>query len=179
MEAALPVFGFGVLQIGIKDFEAPRERDTQSTRYGGKPPLRGVAVGEIERRPRGEIIQDRLQLDRLVDLSEGMDAFLQPFGNGQIEWLNDVPAICSRGGLSPQKEIVDLVVDELAVALEILLVDVEPCSSPEETLESRHAHNMGRWRHSIDLSLSDQAYVIPAASSNRRCRGVTALRRPS
>jgi hypothetical protein len=40
-----------------------------------------------------------LQLDLLVDLSERMNAFLQPLGNGQIEWLNDVwnPAsLCSK-----------------------------------------------------------------------------------
>ena len=48
-----------------------------------------------------------------------------------------------RGGLSSQKEIVDRVVDEFAEALEVLLVDIEPCSGPEETLEPRHAHNMG------------------------------------
>jgi len=137
------VLGVGVFQIGVNDSERARERDTQATRYGGKPRLRGIAVCEIERRPSRKIIQDRLQLDLLVDLSEGMDAFLQPFGNGQIEWLNDVSAIGFRCGLAAQKKIVDLVVDELAVALEILLVDVEPCSSAEETLEPRDTHNMG------------------------------------
>jgi hypothetical protein len=51
-EAALPVFGFRVLQIGINDFEGARKRDAQSTRYGWKPRLRGIAVCEIQWRPR-------------------------------------------------------------------------------------------------------------------------------
>src|ERR1700730_12912508 len=126
-----------------------------SARYGGKPLLRGVTVCEIERRHRREISQDRLQLDRLVDLPKSMDAFLESFGNGQIEGFNDVPAICLRGGLGPQNEIVDPVVDGFAEALEVLLVDIAPRSGPEETLEPRHAHDMGR---SIDLSLRDHGW---------------------
>jgi hypothetical protein len=35
---------------------------------------------------------------------------------------------------------VDLVIDELLIALEVGLVDIEPARHAEEALESRHVH---------------------------------------
>jgi hypothetical protein len=37
-------------------------------------------------------------------------------------------------------------VDETAVALEVLLVDIEAGDDPKKSLESRHAHNMAGGR---------------------------------
>ena len=45
-------------------------------------------------------------------------------------------------GLPAQQEIVDLPVDELAVALEVRLVDVQACGEAEEALEFRDAHHV-------------------------------------
>jgi len=71
-----------------------------------------------------------------------VDAFLQALGDRQVERLDDEPAICLRGGFGPKQEVVDLLIDEVAVALEVLLVDIEPGRDPEESLEFRHAHDV-------------------------------------
>jgi hypothetical protein len=41
-----------------------------------------------------------------------------------------------------KQEVVNLLIDEIGVALEVLLVDVEPGGNPEESLEFRHAYNV-------------------------------------
>jgi hypothetical protein len=47
------------------------------------------------------------------------------------------------------------VIDEAAVALEILLVDVEARHGSEKPLEPRHAHDVG-WRYgAVDRLLCD------------------------
>lgn len=58
-----------------------------------------VSALVVERGPRRELIQDRFQRDRLVDLLEPVDAFLQPFGDRQVDRLDHVATIRLRDGL--------------------------------------------------------------------------------
>ena len=129
------MLGRRVLQIAVDDLEGARQCHAQSAHYLGKTALGILAISEVERRPCGELIEDRLQLDLLVDLIEFVDGSLQAFGDRQIERLDDRPAICLRGGLGPKQEVVDLLIDEVAVALEVLLINIEPGRDPEESLE--------------------------------------------
>jgi len=50
---------------------------------------------------------------------------MQSFGDRHIPRLDDVPGVRLRGGLSDQEQVVDLLIDEVAVALEVVLVDVQ------------------------------------------------------
>jgi hypothetical protein len=96
-------------------------------------------INQAQRRTRGELIENRPQFDLLVDVLEFLDAFLQALCDRQIDWLYDSPAVCFRGGFSANQEVVNLLIDEIAVALEVLLVDIEPGRDPEESLEFLHA----------------------------------------
>src|ERR1700681_1129445 len=60
----------------------------------------------------------------------------------RVEWLDNNPAICLRDGFSLNQEVVNLPIDEVAVALKILPIDIEPARDPEESLELCHAHDM-------------------------------------
>ena len=91
------------------------------------------------------MIQDGFQLDIFIELFEQVDVLLQPLGNREIDRLNKVAVICLRRGLAANKQIVDFVIDEVAVALEVLFVDVEARRGSEKPLEPRHAHDVG-WR---------------------------------
>jgi hypothetical protein len=78
-----------------------------------------------------------------------------PFGNWEVDRLNKPAAIRLRRGLAAKKQIVDFVIDEVAVALEVFLVDVEARRGSEKPLEPGHAHDMG-WRYgAIDWLLCD------------------------
>src|ERR1700733_14696532 len=94
------------------------------------------AVSEVQRRPRGEVVENRPQIDLFVELLEFVDVFLEPLGDWHVERLDDDAAICLRGGLGPKQQVVNLPIDELAVALEVLLIDFETGREPEEALES-------------------------------------------
>src|SRR3979411_3205897 len=76
------------------------------------------------------MFENRPQFDLLVDILEFMDAFLQALGDRQVGRLDENPAICLRGVFSPKQEVVNLPIDEVAVALEVLLVDIKPCPDP-------------------------------------------------
>src|SRR3979411_1152562 len=89
LERAFPVFGLGILQIGIDDLEGARQGQAQSAGDGRKPGVGLFAVGEVERRGRGDMIQDRPQLDLLVELHEVVNALLQSFGNREIDELDE------------------------------------------------------------------------------------------
>ena len=145
--------GLRVLEIRIGDLERARERDTESTADSRKLSLGFLAELQIERRSGGETIQDRPQFDGFVDLLESMDALLDPFGDREIDRLNEVATIRLRYGLAATEKIVDLTVDEIGLALEILFVDVEPRCRSEEALESGHAHDMCRRFCAVDRPL--------------------------
>ena len=132
----------GVLQIGIDDLEGARQGKAQSAGDGRKPDRGFIAVSEVEGRLRGQMIQDRPELDLLVHLPERVNALLQPFGDREVERLDDVATVCLCRCLAANEQIVYLVVDEIAVTLEVLLVDVEAGRDPEEALEPGHTHDM-------------------------------------
>jgi hypothetical protein len=78
LKRTLPVLGLRILEIGIDDLEGARKRYAQSARDGGKLRRGLLAVVEVERGPRGEMIQNRLQLDIFIEFSEHVDVLLQP-----------------------------------------------------------------------------------------------------
>ena len=88
-EGAFPLLGPGVLQVGVDDPEGAGERHAQSSHDGGETGLDLLAEGQVERGPRGKLVQDRLQLDLLVDALEVVDALLQALGDGQVGGLDD------------------------------------------------------------------------------------------
>jgi hypothetical protein len=45
-----------------------------------------------------------------------VDAFLKSFGNPQVVWIDDVATIRLCRGLRSDQQVVDLVIDEVAVA---------------------------------------------------------------
>jgi hypothetical protein len=83
LKGTLPVPGLRVLQIGIDDLESTCEGEAEPAGDGGKLGLGLLAVDQVERGPRGKMIQDRRQLDLFVDLLEGMDVPLQPLVMGK------------------------------------------------------------------------------------------------
>jgi hypothetical protein len=56
---------------------------------------------------------------------------------GKFAGLDDVATIRLRDRRSTNKQIMDLAVDEVAVALQVLMIDVEFRRNPEEPLEMR------------------------------------------
>src|SRR5262249_47465478 len=104
--------------------------------------LGSVIVSKIEWGPSGDVIEDRFELDLFIQLREFADALLQAFGDRQIKWPNDIAPVRLGGLFAAHEKIVDLLVDEGAVALEVLLIDVEPGRRPKESLELCHAHHM-------------------------------------
>ena len=115
----------GVLEVGIDDLEGAREREAEAARDLGQAGLGLRAIGEAERRQSGQMLQDGPELELLVELSELVNALLQPLGDRQVERVDDVAAVGLRRRLSADQEVVDLAVEEVAVALEVLLVDVQ------------------------------------------------------
>lgn len=125
MLRALPVLGLRVLQLRIHDLEGVGERDADPARDLRKPGRGFLAVSEVERRQRCQMIEDGLELDLLVEPPELMDALLQSLGDRQVERLDGDPIVRLGCGLPAQEQIVDLTVYEVAVALEVGLVDVQ------------------------------------------------------
>jgi hypothetical protein len=75
-----------------------------------------------------------------------------PLVIGRVEGGNNVTAICLRGRHAADEKIVDLVIDEIAEAFEVRLVDVKTGSFPKEALELGHAHDVrGRDRQQRSL----------------------------
>lgn len=72
-----------VLRVRIDYPKGAGERDAHSTSDARELRLGVVTVGEIERRPRREEIQDRPQRHLLVELQEFLNALLQPLVIGR------------------------------------------------------------------------------------------------
>src|SRR5438270_3480598 len=136
----LPVLGLRVLQLGIDDPEGAGERDADPTGDLGEPIFGFRTVGQVERRQCRQMIEDRLQLDLLVDVPKLVDTFLQALRDGRIKGLDDDAAVRFRGGLPAEQQIIDLPVHEVAVALQVRLIDVETRNQTEETLEFSDPH---------------------------------------
>lgn len=127
-----PMLGIRIFHIGIDDLEGTGERHAQSTGNLRKPRFGLVAVVQIQWGQRGQVIEDGSKFDRLIDMLEFVDALLQSFGDRQIERLDDVAAVRLRGSPAANEEVIDFLVDEVAVALEVLLIDVEQSPSSFE-----------------------------------------------
>ena len=75
------MLGRRVLYGRIYELEGVGKGHAQSARDVGKLGLCLGADRQMERWPGGDMIQDRLQLDILVELAEGLDALLQTLGD--------------------------------------------------------------------------------------------------
>jgi hypothetical protein len=153
-ECALPMFGLRILEIMVDDLEGVRQGDAEPARDIGELCLGFVAVVEADRRPSGEVIEDRPQFDLFIEMLEFVNALLQAFGDRQVEGPYNVAAVCLGNRLAADEQIVDFLVYKVAVAFEVLLVDVEPGRDPKETFEPSRAHYM-TWK--------------PLARFQRRC----------
>ncbi len=102
-----------------------------------------------ERRPGGDVVQDRADLDLLVELAELVDGFLQARGDRQVRWLDDVPAVGFRVCLANEQEVIDRAVDEFQIAFHVVPVGINASRSAEKALELDEAHH---W-HGVRLLL--------------------------
>src|ERR1700692_652926 len=109
------------------------------------------------------MFENRPQLDRLVDVLEFVDALRQALGEGPFERLDHDPPICLRDRFSLKQQVIDLPVDEIAVTLEVLLVDIKPGRDPEESLEFSYAHDVAGWS-SVRLHRGDHNAMLPCVS---------------
>lgn len=116
-----------------------------------QPVLDIFAIGEVERRARGKLFENRPQVDLFARLLEFLDMFLKAVGNRQIERPHEDPAIRLGGRFAPQQEIVQLMINEVAVALEVLLVDIRASDGLEEPLEFRDAYDVG-WSTTFSIA---------------------------
>src|SRR6266481_3831754 len=145
-ECAFPMQGLWVLELGIDDFESTGKRDTKSTHDPRKLCFRIIAVGQVELGQPGDVIEDGQELTLLVDLVKNVNALLKPFRNRQVERLDDVAAIGLRHSLTANKKIVGLLGDEIVIASEIALVDIQTGCSAKKALklgDPRIAHFFG------------------------------------
>src|ERR1700730_2483782 len=90
------------------------------------------------------MIEDRLQLDLLVNVPKLMDAFLQPLGDRRIKRLDNDAAIRFRCCLPAEEQVIDLPVYKVAIALQTTIIDVETRSQTEQTLEFSDRHKRHR-----------------------------------
>src|ERR1700719_531823 len=63
----LPVLRLRVLQLGIDDLERARERDADAAGDLRQPGFGFRTIGQVEGRRCGQVIEDRLQVDLLVE----------------------------------------------------------------------------------------------------------------
>lgn len=94
----------------------------------------------------------------LVELVELVDLLLEAFGDRQVAGMDRVPPVRLRIALGDDQLVVDLLVDEVAVPVEVGPVDVEPGCSAEEALELRDSTH----RHD-DASLAREQAAAPAS----------------
>ena len=96
-----------------------------------------------------------------------------PFGDREINRLDEVATIRLRSDRAANEKIVDLTVDEIGVALEILFVDVEPRGRSEEALEPGYAHDMCRRHGALDRPLRNhdswvRSTILPSTCPSAR-----------
>jgi hypothetical protein len=83
------------------------ERDADPAGDLREPSFGFLAVGEVERRPRRQLIEYRLQFDLLVDPAEFVDAFLQSLGDRQVVRFDDIAAIGLCRRLRAEQQVID------------------------------------------------------------------------
>src|SRR5690349_14917125 len=136
-ERPLPVLGLRVFEMGVDDLEGSGQCDAQATGNRWQLGLGLIAIDEVQRWGRGQMCKNARQRNFLIHAFEDLDALLQTFGDCQVEWLDDLAAVCPGDRFSTEEEVMHLAVDELAVSLEVCLVDVESGGGPEEAFELR------------------------------------------
>jgi hypothetical protein len=135
------VLRHGVLQFRIDDPEAAGERQAKPAGDAGQLGFGFPAVVDVERRTLGQALQDRLQLDVLVDLAEGVDALLQPPGDRQVARPDDFMVIGLRVGLAAQQQVVDCLVEKIVIVIETGVIHIQARRSAKETLELGNVHH--------------------------------------
>ena len=103
----------GILHAWVEDRECPGQRHADASHDGDESPLRLFAQCYIERRSRGQILEDWRESDVSIDSTKLMDALLKALGNWQIPRLEYVAVVRLRSGLAPEQQVVQLLVDEL------------------------------------------------------------------
>ena len=149
MGGAVPMLRPGILHTWVEDRERPGQRQTDASHDWNESCLRPFAQCYIERRPRGQILQDWREFDVSIDFTELVDALLKALGNGQIPRLKYVAVVRLRGGLAHEQQVVQLLVDEFLVTLEIVFVDVD---TRGETVKPPSVSGMGRIGRTPDVS---------------------------
>ena len=102
----------------------------------------GVVVATLEAWRAGNLVMSRRPITgrRGARPLPGR-VFLQPLGDREIRRLDDVAAVFLGGRLPAKEQIVNLVVDEVALALQVFLVDVESRRGAKEALELVDGHD--------------------------------------
>src|SRR3954453_12292006 len=137
VERAVPVLGRGVAHLRVDDPERPGKRDAQAPEHLdedvlGLLPERHVVGGTAQR-----ISQQPAELPGLLQPAEHAHLLLQPLGDGQVLGSDHVAAVPPGGVPAGDREVVDLLVDELPVPLDIVLVHIDVPPRAEEPLHLR------------------------------------------
>src|ERR1700730_4708333 len=157
LSCALPMSWLGILQLWFDDFECTRERDAQASFDAREHRLGLLAIGKFERRTLGKAIKDRPQSDRFIQFFESLNTSVQAYGDRQVPGLDDTRTTCLRIFLAALHEMVDLVIDELLIALDVGLIDMKARRRMKETLKSRDRLG-ARWGHLVGRKLRDHKH---------------------
>src|SRR4051795_3178556 len=152
VERAVPVLGGGVAHLRVDDPERPGKRDAQAPEHLdedvlGLLPERHVVGGTAQR-----IAQQPAELPGLLQPAEHAHLLLQPLGDGQVLGSDHVAAVPPGGIPAGDREVVDLLVDELPVPLDIVLVHIDVPRRAEEPLHLRdpcHVPSSSLVRHRV------------------------------
>ena len=115
------MFGLRVLQFGVQNLERACERDANTPCNRCELGFRLVTKRKAQWGASAQVVQNRRKFEFLIELAELIDLRLQSLRNGQIDGLDLVAAVCPRNCLAANEEIVELVINEVAEALEVLL----------------------------------------------------------
>src|SRR5688572_28840245 len=138
MGGAVPMLSPGTSHIWVEDRERPGQRHADAPNDRDESCPRLFAQCYIERRLRGQTLENWGEFDVSIDSTKLVDALLKAFGNGHIPRLKNVAVVRLRRRLAHEQQVVQLLVDELLVTLEIIFVDVDASRETEEPLELGH-----------------------------------------
>src|SRR5712672_1954702 len=121
-----------MLGLGIDDLEAARECQAEAAGNDRQTSVDLIAIRQIEGRLRNIPLQDALEADIQVESFKCMNALLQSLGDGKIAQLHPDSVVGLGCVLGYQQQIGHFVVDEVVVAPEVFLVDVQTRRSAKE-----------------------------------------------
>jgi hypothetical protein len=87
------------------------------------------------------VVQDRLQVDRLLIAAEILQVLENTFGQGQVWLHNDVPTVVAGIPYSDHQQVIQLPTYELGQSLHIALVDIEPRRATQELFQAMVTHD--------------------------------------